>query len=121
MKNKLVVEAGAVSVAVVGNLVEAGVGAVHMEVMEMGVGVGVAAVRVVGERVVGERAVGERAVGERAVEVVVNLRVGVVAAMEKVEGEEAESTLVEGAEVESALVAGVKILEVAERVEVTVE
>jgi hypothetical protein len=41
--------------------------------------------------------------------------------MEKVEGEEAESTLVEGAEVESALVAGVKILEVAERVEVTVE
>jgi hypothetical protein len=63
------------------------------------------------------------------VEVVVNLRVGVVAAMEKVEGEEAESTLVEGAEstlvegaeVESALVAGVKILEVAERVEVTVE
>jgi hypothetical protein len=38
-----------------------------------------------------------------------------------VEGEEAESTLVEGAEVESALVAGVKILEVAERVEVTVE
>jgi hypothetical protein len=65
--------------------------------------------------------VGERAVGERAVEVVVNLRVGVVAAMEKVEGEEAESTLVEGAEVESALVAGVKILEVAERVEVTVE
>lgn len=116
MKNKLVVEAGAVSVAVVGNLVEAGVGAVHMEVMEMGVGVGVAAVRVVGERVVGERAV-----GERAVEVVVNLRVGVVAAMEKVEGEEAESTLVEGAEVESALVAGVKILEVAERVEVTVE
>ena len=116
MKNKLVVEAGAVSVAVVGNLVEAGVGAVHMEVMEMGVGVGVAAVKVVGVRVVGVRAV-----GERAVEVVVNLRVGVVAAMEKVEGEEAESTLVEGAEVESALVAGVKILEVAERVEVTVE
>jgi hypothetical protein len=67
------------------------------------------------------KVVGVRAVGERAVEVVVNLRVGVVAAMEKVEGEEAESTLVEGAEVESALVAGVKILEVAERVEVTVE
>jgi len=118
VKNKLVVEAGAVSVAVVGNLVEAGVGAVHMEVMEMGVGVGVGVAAV---KVVGVRAVGERAVGERAVEVVVNLRVGVVAAMEKVEGEEAESTLVEGAEVESALVAGVKILEVAERVEVTVE
>jgi len=108
VKNKPVVEAGAVSVAVVGNLVEAGVGAVHMEVMEMGVGVGVGVVGVVGERAVGVRAVGEREVG-------VNLRVGVVAAMEKVEGEEAESTLVEGAG------AGVKILEVAERVEVTVE
>lgn len=108
VKNKPVVEVGAVSVAVVGNLVEvvavsvgvvgnlvvAVVGAAHMEVMEM---------------VVGEKAVEVNSlVGVEAVEVVVNLLVGEGegAGTEKVEG--AESTLVEGAELE-------------ERVEVTVE